>query len=58
MSKQKEAKSVKFPCNQCNYKATYKWHLLAHIKSIHEGIKYSCDKCDYKATRKDNLLTF
>ena len=48
---------VKFPCDQCDYKATQKRILLTHIKSIHEGIKFPCDRCDYKATTKGNLLT-
>ena len=45
---------VTFPCNQCEYKATQKQNLLAHIKSVHEGVKYPCQQCGYKATRKNN----
>ena len=30
---------VKFPCNQCDYKATQKSNLLKHIKSIHDCVK-------------------
>jgi len=47
---------VKYPCEQCDYKATQKSHLLTHIKSIHEGVKFPCKQCDYKATEKGNLL--
>ena len=49
-------KGVKFPCDQCNYKATQRGHLLRHIKSIHDGVKFPCDQCDYKATQKGDLL--
>ena len=47
---------VKYPCYQCDYKATQKGNLLTHLKSKHEGVKYPCDQCDYKATEKGNLL--
>ena len=47
---------VKFACDQCDYKATWKSHLLTHIKSIHEGLKIHCDQCDYKSTGRPNLL--
>ena len=30
----------KFPCDQCDYKATQKSSLLTHIKSKHEGVKF------------------
>ena len=45
-------KGDKFPCAQCNYKATQKGNLLTHIKSIHEGVKFPCAQHSYKATRK------
>ena len=48
---------IKYPCDQCDYKATQKGDLLTHLKSIHEGVKYPCDQCDYKATQKCHLLT-
>ena len=47
---------MKFPCDQCDYKATWKSHLLTHIKSKHKGVKFPCDQCDYKATRKESLF--
>ena len=47
----------KFSCDQCEYKATQRSHLLTHIKSIHEGIKYPCEQCNFKATQKHHLLT-
>ena len=48
-------KGVKFPCDQCDYKATRTGPLLEHIKSIHEGVKFPCDQCDYKATLKESF---
>ena len=48
---------VKFPCNECDYKATKKVNLISHIKSVHQGIKYPCDECDYKATKTENLMS-
>ena len=47
--------NVKFPCDQCDYKAKDKGYLLKHIKSRHEGVKYPCDQCAYKATFKGAL---
>ena len=43
-------------CEQCDYKASQRGHLLAHIKSTHEGFKFPCEQCDYKASKKENLL--
>ena len=48
-------KSVKYPCNQCDYKATQKGDLKKHEMAVHESIKYPCNQCDYKATKKWNL---
>ena len=48
---------VKYPCDECNFKATQKGHLLTHKKSVYEGVKFPCDQCFYKATRKNHLLT-
>ena len=47
--------SQKFPCPQCEYKATEKGHLQRHIKSVHEGQKFQCSQCEYKATFKGSL---
>ena len=46
---------VKFPCDQCVYKATKKGDLLKHNKSIHKGVKFPCNKCDYKTAWKGYL---
>ena len=44
---------VKYPCDQCDYKATQKQFLLEHEKSKHEGVMFSCDQCEYKQHRSD-----
>ena len=41
---------TRFPCNQCEYKATTTGKLQKHIDSIHKGVCYPCGQCDYKAT--------
>ena len=41
---------VKYPCNQCDYKATGKRHLPQHVKSQHEGVKYPCNQCNYQGS--------
>ena len=56
--KQRELKhndGAKYPCNQCNYKATKSSHLQQHIKSIHDEVKYPCNQCNYEATVPSNL---
>jgi hypothetical protein len=30
---------IKFKCNQCDYQATQKCHLIVHQQSKHEGIR-------------------
>ena len=52
-----EVSHVKFPYNQCNYKATRKDSLLTHIQSRHEGVRFPCPRCNYKATQMENLST-
>ena len=51
-----KSEGIKFPCSQCDYKATKKSHLVRHTKSKHEGVKFTCSYCDYKLTRKSSLL--
>ena len=55
MNLKPDLESVKFPCGQCNYKATIKSYLLTHLKSIHEGLKYPCGQCHYKATQNTDI---
>ena len=46
---------IKYPCTQCDYRATQQGDLQKHIQSKHEGIKYPCNQCDYQATTQSNL---
>ena len=48
---------IKYPCEQCPYKATRKSNLAVHIKSIHKGEKCSCDQCPYQAAHKTILAS-
>ena len=43
---------MKYPCDECVYKATEKGNLRMHVKLIHERVRYTCDQCDYEATEK------
>ena len=45
----------RYPCDQCDYKATLIISLKKHIESVHDGIKYSCNQCEYKAAQKPDL---
>ena len=42
-------------CSQCEYKATTKSNIQAHVKSVHEGHKFSCPHCGLTFIRKGNL---
>ena len=46
---------TKYPCIQCEYKATTQGSLKKHILSVHQKIKYPCNQCDYKATTQGSL---
>ena len=54
-SKTKEDQK-KFPCKQCDYKATQNGNLLKHIQSVHIGVKFTCDLCDYEAKEKRYIM--
>jgi hypothetical protein len=45
----------RYPCSQCDYKATRKCYLITHIETIHLKIYHLCNKCDYKSLYKRNL---
>jgi len=45
----------KYPCDQCDYKATYACNLASHKRTVHEGVYYTCSICSYKSSRKDRL---
>ena len=50
----KHVKSIRigncYPCDQCNYNATFAGHLKTHVVPIRKGVCYPGDQCDYKAT--------
>ena len=50
--KQKKKKNA---CNQCDYVPKYRYQLMRHIQSVHEGIKFPCNQCDYIGIHKTNL---
>ena len=45
----------RYPCGQCEYKASKLDHLNRHIKSIHEGERHPCPQCDYQGTQSASL---
>ena len=45
----------KYPCRECDYKATTNSNITTHQQSIHEGKKFLCLECDFKATTKSSL---
>ena len=55
LHKQSVHEGVKYPCRQCDYKATSKGNLTQHKRVVHEGVKYPCRQCDHKATSKGHL---
>ena len=40
--------SMKYLCPHCEYEATMKENLQAHMKSIHESHKFTCPQCEYE----------
>ena len=49
--------SIKYECNQCDYRGISKQHLKDHQRRVHDGIKYQCNQCDYNSYRNDRLKT-
>ncbi len=37
----------KYPCDQCQYKATKQDHLKDHKKAKHEDTTHFCDQCNF-----------
>ena len=35
---------VKYPCGECDFKATTKENVAEHQRPVHEGVKYPCTK--------------
>jgi len=44
-----------FPCDQCDYKASYSCNLTSHKRTVHEKLFFQCHLCAYKSSRKDRL---
>jgi len=44
-----------FPCDQCDYKASYSCNLNSHKRTVHEKLFFQCHLCAYKSSRKDRL---
>ena len=45
----------KYPCGQCDHRATSITSLYIHKQSSHDQVTYSCDLCQYEATTTDIL---
>ena len=44
-----------FPCDQCNYEATQRYHLKRHWISKHGVTKINCDFCNKSFSLKESL---
>ena len=42
---------------ECRKEFSNNGNMVAHYRSVHEGIKYSCNQCDYQATTQGHLHT-
>ena len=47
---------MKFPCEQCDYKATLKEILLTHIKSSHENVKFPSKQLKLRMSDLNNVI--
>ena len=36
---------IRYPCSNCNYKATDPGHLKTHINAKHLGMRFYCTQC-------------
>ena len=58
-SRQREAQQQRqkrrYPCDQCEYVATFVSNLKKHKKINHEGVRYPCDLSEYAATAISSL---
>ena len=55
ITKKRKLEGVIYPCDKCDYTATYRGNLNKHINSKHEGVRYPCEHCGYVATQAVNL---
>ena len=46
---------IKYPCDQCEYKATAMGSLRRHYNAIHSGHKYPCSECEHVSNTPANL---
>jgi len=44
-----------YPCDQCDYKATYACNLTSHKRTVHDKLYLYCEFCEFKSSRKDRL---
>ena len=42
-------------CPQCPSTHKFKYSLLRHIETVHDGARFPCNLCDYQATQQTNL---
>ena len=53
---QSAKKPAHFPCNKCNYVASYRPHLKRHIKTVHDKIKdFACSLCTFRSGHRESL---
>ena len=48
-------RKLRYPCDNCSYKATSKYNLLNHVQGVHEEKKFPCELCGYKFSHVQNL---
>ena len=49
---------LRWPCNQCDFKAWERCSLNSHIRAIHRShqpLKFKCENCDYETLKKEDL---
>ena len=46
---------IKYPCPDCDYKATAEKSLKMHIETIHNGVRYKCTICGLEYSSKQYL---
>ena len=45
----------KYPCDRCEYEATSRGNLKAHIDGKHSDVVHSCEQCNYTTAWKAHL---
>ena len=49
MCKHSQHEGIKYPCNNCTYKASYESNLKPHKDRKDRGIEIKCLQCEYRA---------